>query len=153
MKCLSNPILTKEQLGAFIDKSIESLNAGDGTSLNELATLMQTLALVTNDSVFFALPQSIGSYASELGRFRMLVAFPILGEEDRSRCKKCIDDAIADGAKALVILKKELFGTSNPDSSEILKAMAIFSKRGYNMYTLRNQFTAVPGGSRATQEE
>lgn len=135
-----------------MDDCIESLNSGDSTKLTELATLLQTLAMVTDDYVFLAIPQTIGSYASELAKFRTLVAFPILGEDDRKKCKKCIKKAMDEGVKGIQILKKEICDSSKRNSGNILKALAKFSKHGYLMYGLRTQFTTLPG-SRGTQEE
>lgn len=150
---MDNVILNKEHLASYIDKCINDLTSSNSSQrLNELATLMQTLAQVINTDVFLALPQSIGSYASELLQFRTLVAFPLLGPEDRQKCQECIKAAATEGAEALQILKQELFVSANSDFGKIVKAMAIFSKHGYLMYTLRTQFTAVPS-SRSMQDE
>lgn len=149
---MSNAVLTKEQIASYMDQCIDDLKLDNSQKLSEFATLIQTLALVTDDSVFLAIPWNIGFYASELARFRALVAFPILGEEDRKRCKDCIKKATREGIEGLKILKKELCGSGKLNFDNIVKAIAKFSKHGYLMYGLRTQFTALPGG-RASKEE
>lgn len=150
---MSDSILTKQQVASYIDTCINSLSSSDSSGLAELATLMQALAMVTGDSTFYAMPQSIGSYANELARFRILVAVPILGEEERNKCKECMNKATSEGIKGLQILKKELCESSKPNSDKILEAMAKFSKHGYLMYTLRAQYTALPGTRGSAEEE
>lgn len=149
---MGGSILTKEHITSYINKCIDSLSSGDSSRLTEFATLMQTLAMVTDDSIYQALPQSIGSYANELSRFRILVAVPILGEEDRKKCQQCMQKATSEGVKGLKILKRELCESPRRSSGNILKAIAKFSKQGYLMYTLRTQFTVLPGG-KGFQEE
>ena len=149
---LSDSILTKQQVAAYIDKCISSLDSNDCIGLTELATLMQTLAIVTDESAFFPMPQSIGSYANELAKFRTLVAIPILGEDERKKCTKCMKEATGEGIKGLELLKKELCDSSKPRSDNILKAVAKFSKHAYLMYSIRTQYTAFPGSPKPQQE-
>lgn len=149
---LSEAILTKKQLSSYIDRCIQALNSGDSTPIAELASLMQTLALATNDDVLLALPQSLGAFASEFARFKMLVAVPILDQEQRKNCTACVEKAAQEGSNGLKILQQELCSSSKRDYCNILNAMAIFSKHGYLMYTLRNQFTAVPSSGLFSEE-
>lgn len=141
---MSLPILTRQQLSSYMDRCKTSLNDCDVAPLAEFATLIQTLANVVNDQVFFSIPQIIGTYSNEITKIKMLVAFPILAESDRGRCNSCLKEAIEEGTRGLEMLKTEICGNSTRNPDNILKAMAIFSKHGYSMYTLRNQFTAMP---------
>lgn len=149
---MEESILTKQQLSLYFGKCKESLNSGNAAPLTELATLMQTIAMVTDDDVFLTLPQSLGAYATELMRFKTLVSVPLLGPEQRNNCQECMNAAVSEGMNGLDILKKELCESSERNYCNILKAMAKFSKHGYLMYSLRNQFVAVPA-SRALPEE
>lgn len=148
---MTEPIITKQQLSGFFDKCATGLDNGDGVPLTELASILQTIALVTNDEVFLSLPQSVGAFASELMRFKTLISVPFLAEEQRNSCQTCVKEAVTEAKEALKLLQKELCQSGERDCKNILNAMSKFSKHGYLMYSLRNQFTAVPG--RAMAEE
>jgi len=149
---MKEAILTKEQLSSYIDECIAALNSDDVVKLSDLASLLQSISLVIDDEVFDALPQSIGSYANEFTRFKTLVIIPLLGEKERKNCKKCLDNAKEEGIKGLKILKKELCKSSKRNYRKILSAMAKFSKYGYLMYMMRNQFTAIPSHPKISEE-
>ena len=149
---MSDAILTKEQLSEYIDKVISSLQSGDSVLLSELASLLQTLAIVADDQILLALPQSIGSFASEFARFKTLVSVPFLDAEQRKRCNGSVEKAESDVVEGLKILQKELCNSSQRNCQNILNAMSMFSKHGYLLYSIRNQYTAVPS-QRLMQDE
>lgn len=137
---MADSLLTKAHLSDLLDECAEELNSGVGSKLNDLAQVFHSLAQARDDSISWALPQSIGTFAGEVTQFQSLVALPILIEPIRSKCKAVLDNAVKDGTEALKIIRKQLCEENNPDCEAIIKAMALFNKNSYKLYSLRSQF-------------
>lgn len=133
---MTRTIMSDEDLSKIIDECITDLESG-GSKLFDLAQLFHCLGGTCND-YFDALVPTIGSYAGEVISFRPYVALPIIPDDERKKYQQQFDEALKAGKKALEIMKNELCKKSSPDTTEIVKAIAMLAKHDYNLAMVRN---------------
>ena len=140
-------ILSRSDLGRVIDACVDDLQNG-GAKLYDLAYLLQAVGNATENETYQAVFSSIGSYGHEIMMFRPLVSLPVLPDDMRKTYKDSFTKAIQDGLKALKMMRKELCGNSQPDPTNLIKAMALLNKQDY---ALTAQRSAVTRSSRPSQ--
>jgi len=119
----------------------------------DLAYLLQTVGSATGNENHQAVFSAIGSFGHEIVMFRPLVSFPVLPDDMRKTYKECLNKAIQDGTKALRIMRKELCGSTEPDSASLLKAIALFNKHDYSLTAQRSAVTRSSRSSQTTPAE
>jgi len=124
------------------DNCIEDLKEGEAQLL-ELATLMQCVGIAKDSNVFLAAYPIIGGFGAEIMRFRQLNLLPMLPEELRRRLDKILNEAITAGQEALKLLKNQIYGSSDLDYKEVIRALGILNKHDYMLTIERSALTRI----------
>ena len=122
----------------MVEEAISDLKSGSGARLYDLAGAMDTIAEVTNDPIFFIMPQAVGSFGSEIIQFHQLLLLPVLPQGIRERQNQIMNACIDDVAKQLKIVVDEISKNPCPDHEAYSKAIGSIYKQGYILHRERS---------------
>jgi hypothetical protein len=139
-------------LSKAFDDALSDLENGTGTKLYDLAGILQSIAEVADDPLFYILPQAIGSFADEVLQSRQLVAIPVLPKETRDRQSGLISQCISKAVEQIKAIEDELVGDSM-NSERILKALGIVWKQSMILHSERRAIMPRKGPRLTVEEE
>lgn len=146
MRRLANLQISSNHVSNLIDKTIEDMRNGTGTTLYDLAGVISSCAEAQDDPILHVLPHAIGGYGQELIGARSLVSLPVLPDPIRNRLQAMITTSVDEGVSSLKIVKEQLCSDNEVDYRKLMKAAGMLLKQATML--AKQQRTMMPRSAR-----
>lgn len=115
--------IDSNNLGKKFAEAGDDLKNGTGSKLYELAGILDSIARVTGDPIFFTLPQALGGFSNVVMQSRKMVTIPMLPKELRDRLSTTIGIFIVDAMTQIDRIGMELAKNPNGNPEIIIDAI------------------------------
>jgi len=145
-------VFSREDLSRMLKECIKDLK-DSGVKMIDLSHFLRCLGETKNEKIFLAIFPAIGSFASEILRFRQLTLLPMIPANIKSRITANLESAIKGGQEALQELHKVLCEEDDINYEKLIDILAKLHQHDFALAAEWSRITRSRGrGERAGAE-